>query len=152
MIAIDSDRDKVQAVKDCSDQAILGDAANKEFLDAQGVREVNAAVVSTGERSHLSTLITLYLKELKVPRSLVKAISEDHGKILEKVGAEMKADPRRPWSGRNSACIISFQGFLFQPSPAGRGFRLAGAAGRRGGLATRGWNPDRCRRRVCWRG
>jgi len=87
VIAIDSDRDKVQAVKDCSDQAILGDAANKEFLDAQGVREVDAAVVSTGERSHLSTLITLYLKELKVPRILVKAISEDHGKILEKVGA-----------------------------------------------------------------
>ncbi len=87
VIAIDSDRDKVQAVKDFSDQAILGDAANKEFLDAQGVREVDAAVVSTGERSHLSTLITLYLKELKVPRILVKAISEDHGKILEKVGA-----------------------------------------------------------------
>ena len=87
VIAIDSDRDKVQAIKDFSDQAILGDAANKEFLDAQGVREVNAAVVSTGERSHLSTLITLYLKELKVPRILVKAISEDHGKILEKVGA-----------------------------------------------------------------
>ncbi len=87
VIAIDADRDKIQAVKDCSSYAILGDAANKEFLDAQGLREVDAAVVSTGERSHLSTLITLYLKELKVPRILVKAISEDHGKILEKVGA-----------------------------------------------------------------
>lgn len=100
VIAIDSDRDKVQAVKDCSDQAILGDAANKEFLDAQGVREVNAAVVSTGERSHLSTLITLYLKELKVPRILVKAISEDHGKILEKVGATEVIYPEKDMARR----------------------------------------------------
>lgn len=31
----------------------------------------------------------------------------------------MKADLRRPWSGRNSACIISFQGFYFsRPLPA----------------------------------
>jgi len=48
---------------------------------------MDAVVVSTGERSHLSTLITLFLKELKVPRIFVKAINEDHGRILEKVGA-----------------------------------------------------------------
>jgi trk system potassium uptake protein TrkA len=48
---------------------------------------MDAVVVSTGEHSHLSTLMTLYLKELKVPRILVKAISEDHGRILERVGA-----------------------------------------------------------------
>jgi trk system potassium uptake protein TrkA len=85
--AIDTDKDKVQAVKDLCDYAILGDAANKEFLSSQGVQEMDAVVVSTGEHSHLSTLMTLYLKELKVPRILVKAISEDHGRILERVGA-----------------------------------------------------------------
>jgi trk system potassium uptake protein TrkA len=85
--AIDTDRDKVQAVKDICDYAILGDAANKEFLASQGVQEMDAVVISTGDRSHLSTLMTLYLKELKVRRILVKAISEDHGRILERVGA-----------------------------------------------------------------
>ena len=87
VIAIDSDKDKVQAVKDLCSYAILGDAANKAFLEAQGIGEMDAAVVSTGDRSHLATLITLYLKELKVPRIIVKAISEDHGRILERVGA-----------------------------------------------------------------
>ncbi len=85
--AIDTDKDKVQAVKDVCDYAILGDAANKEFLAAQGVQEMDAVVVSTGEHSHLSTLMTLYLRELKARRILVKAISEDHGRILERVGA-----------------------------------------------------------------
>jgi trk system potassium uptake protein TrkA len=87
VIAIDSDKDKVQAIKDICSYAILGDAANKEFLDSQGVAEADAVVVAIGDRSHLSTLITLYLKELKVRRILVKAVSEDHGRILERVGA-----------------------------------------------------------------
>ena len=87
VVAIDADKEKVQAVKDHCSYAILADAANKEFLAAQGVQEMDAVVVSTGERSHLSTLITLYLKELQVPRILVKAISEDHGRILKRVGA-----------------------------------------------------------------
>lgn len=87
VVAIDTDKEKIQRVQDCCSYAILGDAANKEFLSAQGVGEMNAVVVSTGERSHLATLIALYLKELKVPRILVKAISEDHGRILERVGA-----------------------------------------------------------------
>lgn len=87
VIAVDLDREKIQRVQDCCSYAILGDAASKEFLSAQGVGEMDAVVVSTGERSHLATLITLYLRELKVPRILVKAISEDHGRILEKVGA-----------------------------------------------------------------
>jgi trk system potassium uptake protein TrkA len=87
VIAIDINKDKVQSVKEISSYALLGDAANKQFLIDQGIAEMDAVVVSTGDRSHLSTLITLYLKELKVPRILVKAISEDHGLILERVGA-----------------------------------------------------------------
>lgn len=85
--AIDLNKDKIQDVKDFSSFAIVGDAANKEFLEAQGIMDMNAVVVSTGSRSHLSTLITLYLKEIEAPRILVKAISEDHGRILERIGA-----------------------------------------------------------------
>ncbi len=87
VIAMDFDKEKVQAIRDHCTYAVLGDAAHKEFLENQGVGDLDGVVVSTGERSHLSSLITLYLKELKVPRILVKAISEDHGRILEKVGA-----------------------------------------------------------------
>jgi trk system potassium uptake protein TrkA len=87
VVAIDMDREKVQRVQDHVSYAILGDAASKEFLKGQGIGEMDAVVVSTGERSHLSTLITLYLKELKVPRILVKSLDEDHGTILEKIGA-----------------------------------------------------------------
>lgn len=98
--AIDTDKEKVQSVKDICSYAILGDAGNKEFLSAQGVNEMDAVVVSTGELSHLSTLITLYLKELKVRRILVKAISEDHGRILERVGASDVIYPEKDMARR----------------------------------------------------
>ncbi len=87
VVAIDTEKEKVQRIQDHVSYAILGDAGSKEFLVGQGIGEMDAVVVSTGERSHLSTLITLYLRELKVPRILVKALDEDHGRILEKVGA-----------------------------------------------------------------
>ena len=86
-MAIDADKEKVQRIQDHVSYAILADAGSKDFLAGQGIGEMAAVVVSTGERSHLSTLITLYLKELKVPRILVKAVNEDHGRILERVGA-----------------------------------------------------------------
>jgi trk system potassium uptake protein TrkA len=98
--AIDTDKEKIQSVKDICTYAILGDAASKEFLSAQGVNEMDAVVVSTGERTHLSTLITLYLKELKVRRILVKAIGEDHGRILERVGASDVIYPEKDMARR----------------------------------------------------
>lgn len=87
VVAIDVRQDRVQLVQDHASYTLIADAANKEFLQGQGIHEMDAVVVSTGERSHLSTLITLFLKELKTKRILVKARNEDHGRIISKVGA-----------------------------------------------------------------
>lgn len=87
VVAIDMKQNKVQQIHEQVSYAIFADAANKEFLEGQGIGEMDAVIVATGERSHLSTLITLYLKELKVPRILVKVNDEDHGQIVKKVGA-----------------------------------------------------------------
>lgn len=106
VFGIDMDREKVQRVKDYTTIAIQGDAANKEFLDSQGVSEMDAVVVSTGERSHLSTLITLYLKELDVKHILVKAINEDHGKILMKVGAEQVIHPEKDMAIKTAKGLV----------------------------------------------
>jgi len=43
-------------------------------------------VVSMGEKMDSSILIALHLKEMGVPEIWVKAINEDHGKILKRLG------------------------------------------------------------------
>jgi len=48
---------------------------------------MKAAVVSLGDNTSAATLITLYLQEMGVGQIIVKAVDEDHGKILKKVGA-----------------------------------------------------------------
>ena len=92
---IDNNKEKVQKIKDQCSVVILGDATDKDFLAVQGVAEMDAVVVSTGDRSHLSTLITYHLKELNVARIVVKAINEDHGMILKKVGADEVIHPEK---------------------------------------------------------
>jgi len=106
VFGIDLDREKVQRVKDHTTIAIQGDAASKEFLASQGVSEMDAVVVSTGERSHLSTLITLYLKELEVKHILVKAVNEDHGKILMKVGAKQVIHPEKDMAVKTARGLV----------------------------------------------
>ncbi len=103
VVAIDTDREKVQRIQDHASYAILGDAANKEFLKGQGIAEMDAVVVSTGERSHLSTLITLYLKELKVPRILVKALDEDHGPSWRRSAPPTSSSRKRIWRSKPPA-------------------------------------------------
>ncbi|UCG38489.1 MAG: TrkA family potassium uptake protein [bacterium] len=105
VLAIDVDRERIQRIKDHCSVAVLGDAANKEFLAAQGVSEMDAVIVSTGERSHLSTLITLFLKELEVKHILVKALNDDHGRILKKVGAEEVIHPEKDMAAKTARAL-----------------------------------------------
>ncbi|UCF32188.1 MAG: TrkA family potassium uptake protein [bacterium] len=105
VLGIDMNRDRIQRAKDHCSVAVLGDATNKDFLAAQGVADMDAVIVSTGERSHLSTLIVLYLKELEVKQILVKAVNEDHGRILRKVGASEIILPERDMAFKTARAL-----------------------------------------------
>ncbi|MDQ7837973.1 MAG: TrkA family potassium uptake protein [Thermodesulfobacteriota bacterium] len=87
VIAIDKDKDRVQEIQPFSTQAVVADIAHKEILKTLGMDQMDAVLVSIGEDIAASILVTLYLKELKVKQILVKAMNEDHGKILERIGA-----------------------------------------------------------------
>jgi trk system potassium uptake protein TrkA len=97
----------VQAAKDYCTYALLSDAANKEFLESQSIADMDAVIVSLGDRSHIATLITLYLKELKAKRILVKAVNVDHGRILERVGATDVIFPEKEMAQRLAHSLTS---------------------------------------------
>jgi trk system potassium uptake protein TrkA len=94
--AVDHNREKVQQVKDeLSVVSIFGRADSQEFLERLKVSDFDGVVVSTGEDSHASILITMYLKELAARSIVVKANSRDHAKILTKVGATQTVIPEQ---------------------------------------------------------
>jgi len=95
VMVIDNNRAHIQQLQEHCSFAILADAADRDILEAQGLAAMDAVIVAIGERSHAATLTTLYLKELRVKKILVKAINEDHGRILMKVGATEIINPEK---------------------------------------------------------
>lgn len=95
VLVIDDDEDKVQNLADAVTQAVTGDATDSEVLRAVGAKDFDCAVVACGSDVGTSTLITLTLKEWGVPRVVAKAKSAVHGKVLEKIGADMVVIPEK---------------------------------------------------------
>lgn len=87
VIALDISKGQVQKIKDFVSQAVVADATDREALESLGLSQVDAAVVCIGTRMQASILATLHLKELGIKNILAKATSEEHGRILKKVGA-----------------------------------------------------------------
>lgn len=95
VLAVDVDEERINQVKPFVQKAIIADATDKDTLGRLGLSEIDAVVVSLGDRIDASILATLYLKELGIKEIVVKAVSEDHGKVLEMVGATRIVFPER---------------------------------------------------------
>ena len=95
VIAIDNDRNRVQAIDEYASEAILLDATDKDALHALALDERDSVIVSTGSLISNSILICLYLKEMGVKHVIAKALDADHAKILKKVGADEIVHPEK---------------------------------------------------------
>ena len=105
VIAIDTDRNRVQAIDPFATEAIVLDAMDKEALRSLGLEEMDAVIVSTGTSSSISIMICLYLNELGIKRILAKALDSDHEKVLRRVGATDIIHPERDMAIRISRSL-----------------------------------------------
>jgi len=102
VVAIDSDKNRVQAIGSYCTEAIVLNSTSKEALKTLGLENMDGVIVSTGTKISTSILICLYLQEIGVKKILVKALDEDHEKILKKVGATEIIHPERDMAIRIS--------------------------------------------------
>jgi trk system potassium uptake protein TrkA len=102
VMAIDKNRDKIEAAKSFSSHAVLMDSADKENLEAVGIREMDVVVVSLGPEMEASILTVLHLHELGIKRIVAKALTEDHAKILDAVGATEVIYPEKDMAIRTA--------------------------------------------------
>ena len=87
VLAVDEDKEKIDEVKNFVSHAVHMDAADKENLQALGIKDMDVVIVSLGPEMEASVLTVLYLNEMGTKRIVAKALTEDHAKILESVGA-----------------------------------------------------------------
>lgn len=106
VLAIDINEDAVQLASEYVTQAIQMDGTDKKALASIGMNNVDVAVVGIGDKIEASILITLSLKELGIKEIISKAITENHGKVLERVGATKVVFPERDMGVRIANSLI----------------------------------------------
>ena len=93
VVGIDSDRELVTKAQKFFTQVFEADSTQKQALEQIGVSDMTHVLVSVGDSISASAMITMYLKELGVPNVWVKAVNEDHAKLLTKIGADQVIIP-----------------------------------------------------------
>lgn len=89
LIIMDQDSEKVRELREYTENAFEVHSLDKKTLEEAGVQNCDVAVVCIGEHLDTSILTTLNLAEMGVSTIIAKANSVDHGKILEKLGAQV---------------------------------------------------------------
>ncbi|MBU1052336.1 MAG: TrkA family potassium uptake protein [Proteobacteria bacterium] len=107
IMAIEIKEELVNQVKPYVRKAVIGDAKDKSFLMKLGITDFDTVVISVGSKMDVSVLITLYMKELNIKNIIAKALSEDHSKILEKIGATHIIFPERDLAEQMAHTIAS---------------------------------------------
>jgi trk system potassium uptake protein TrkA len=102
VIAIDLDKGRVQAIDGHCTEAIVLEATDKETLKTLGLENMDGVIISTGTKISTSILICLHLQEIGVKKILAKALDDDHGKILKRMGATEIIHPERDMALRVS--------------------------------------------------
>ncbi|WP_338781135.1 TrkA family potassium uptake protein [Streptomyces sp. DG1A-41] len=86
VLGIDTDARLVQKYNDGLTHAAVADCTDPEVLRQLGVHEFTSAVVAIGTDIEASILVSSNLLEAEVPNIWAKAISRQHGQILERLG------------------------------------------------------------------
>ena len=95
VLVVDEDEDRIADIAPYVTHAVQADATDVKALTALGIGNFDVAVVSIGTNIQASILVTMLCKELGIKFVVAKALSDLHGKVLYKTGADKVVYPER---------------------------------------------------------
>ena len=107
MLLIDQSPERIQFLADLVTKAVQGDAANARTLKEAGFDTCDVVVICIGNNMEGSIMATVNCKELGVPTVVAKAVSDLHGKVLKRVGADIVVYPDRDRALRLAHSLLS---------------------------------------------
>lgn len=93
--ALDRDPDRVDGMARLVSRAAAGDGTDTRTLRRIGVEDADAAVISTGDDITASALTALLMRDFGVQDVYVKVVSQDHARLIEKIGVTETIFPER---------------------------------------------------------
>lgn len=100
VIAMDRNPDLVEELRDDVTLAVRLDSTSEDALKAQGVGDVDVAIVGIGEDFESAALTVATLKSLGVPKIFARAETDVQAKILARIGADAIINPERESASR----------------------------------------------------
>lgn len=107
VLAVDADQSLVDAIAPYVTQAMQLNATDEEALKSLDIQSFDAAIVSIGQNTRDSILISVLLKELGVPLLVAKANDELHAKVLRKIGVDRVVFPERDMGARLARSLLT---------------------------------------------
>jgi trk system potassium uptake protein len=95
VLGVDADPKIVQGFAGVLTHVVEADSTSEAALRQLGAGDFDTAVVAIGTEIEASILTTSVLADLGVRRIVAKAVTEAHGRILERVGAHRVVFPER---------------------------------------------------------
>jgi trk system potassium uptake protein TrkA len=106
VMGVDASEQVVQACAPTMTHVVRADATDAEALRQIGAADFPMAVVAIGNDIQASILVTYALVDLGVPKIWAKAITAQHGAILERVGATRVVFPERDMGVRVAHTMV----------------------------------------------
>ncbi|UJF32262.1 potassium channel family protein [Paenibacillus hexagrammi] len=107
VLGIDKDEEAVDEMSSELTHTVVADSTDEEVLKSLGVRNFDCAVVAIGDDIQASILTAIVLKDLGVKMVVAKALSELHGKVLNKIGVDRVIYPERDMGIRVAHQLVS---------------------------------------------
>jgi trk system potassium uptake protein TrkA len=121
VLGVDNNVKLVQSYSNKLTHVVEADSTDIEAMRQVGAEDFQTAVVAIGTELEASILTTAVLVDLRVPRIVAKAITQEHGTILERVGATRVVFPERDMGVRVGHSLAGSMLDYFQLDP---GFAL----------------------------
>jgi trk system potassium uptake protein len=95
VLAIDTDPNLVQKIRNKVTSAVVADSTDPEALKALGVQDIDTVIVCIGSIISNSILTSLNLLEMGVKNVMAKCLSEAHARILRRIGVNQIFFPEK---------------------------------------------------------
>jgi len=109
VIAVDRNMDRLNLVKDEVTFAVRMDATHADALAAQGIGEADVLVAAIGQNFEAQVLVVVHARRMGIKRIVARAVSEDHRRVLEAVGADEVFNPEEE-GARNMVQRLTISG------------------------------------------
>jgi trk system potassium uptake protein TrkA len=107
VLGIDKDEEVVAEMNNVLTHAVVADAADEDVLRSLGIRNFDCAIVAIGNDLQTSILVSILMKELGVKKVVAKAVSELHGRVLERIDVDRVIYPERDMGIRVAHQLVS---------------------------------------------